>query len=98
MSAQAINIPRNCLGELFVYWGLERGVYTPREVVRVSGERFVWPCTAGQDRGVGRCFLCILRDWRVQECGWGIHLMYPQYRYSSNKVLILVTVRAVNSY
>jgi hypothetical protein len=31
------------------------------EVAMVSGERFVWPCTIGQSRGVGRCFICILR-------------------------------------
>lgn len=34
---------------------------------RVSGVRFVWRCTISQVRGLGRYFICILREgvqWR----------------------------------
>lgn len=31
-------------------------------MARVSGVRFVWWCTIGQDRGLGRYFICILRE------------------------------------
>lgn len=32
-----------------------------REGSRMSRARFVWACTIDKDRGVGRCFICILR-------------------------------------
>lgn len=42
----------------------ERGIDVPEEMARVSGVKFVWLCTIGQDKGVGRYFISILRDWR----------------------------------
>jgi hypothetical protein len=49
---------------LFTGGGGGDGIYAPGEVVRVSGTRFVWLCTTGQVRGVGRCFIYILRGCR----------------------------------
>lgn len=36
--------------------------YALGEVSRVSWARFVWPCTIGQNRGIERYFICILRN------------------------------------
>jgi hypothetical protein len=46
--------------------GTGRAIYAPGEVASISGARFAWPCTIGQGRGVGRCFIYILKDWQVQ--------------------------------
>jgi hypothetical protein len=67
-SARSMNTPGSSCGELVLwragssYW--EGGIYGPGpgEVARVSGTRFVWACTIGQSRGVGRCFIYILRE------------------------------------
>lgn len=48
--------------------GAGRGIYVPGEVAMVSGARFVWLCSFEQVRGVGRCFIYILRGCRV----WGM--------------------------
>lgn len=44
---QIKHIPGNSFGELVLFIGGERGIYAHGEVGRVSGERFVWPCTIG---------------------------------------------------
>lgn len=54
--------PGNSFGELIQFNEGERGTYVPVEMARVSGVRFVWRCTIGQDRGLGRYFICILRE------------------------------------
>lgn len=70
MSAQAMNTPENSFRELVHLLGAgEGGIYAPDKVARVSGPRYVWPCTISQGRGVGRCFIYILRGCRVGDRG-----------------------------
>lgn len=44
--------------------GGEEVIYALEDIVTVSRARFVGLCTIGQDRGVGRHFICILRVCR----------------------------------
>lgn len=52
----------NWFGLLMVWGG---GIYAHEELGRVSGARFMWPCTIGQGRDAGRSFLHILKGYRV---------------------------------
>lgn len=46
--------------------GVERGIYDPGEMGRVSGTMFVWLYTTGQGRNVGRCLMYILKGCRFR--------------------------------
>lgn len=56
--------PGTAFDNWFIYWGT-RVVFMPLEVARVFGTRFVELCIIGQDRGVGRFFIYLLRGCRV---------------------------------
>ena len=45
----------------------ESGICVSREVTRVFGARFVWPCTIGQGRGVEQYLIFIHKDCRIWE-------------------------------
>ena len=51
MSSSAMCTPRHSSGELVPFMEVE-GIYG--EVAKVSRARFVWLCSIGQGRGVGR--------------------------------------------
>lgn len=60
MSSWAVNkkeTPRNSYGEL--------ACLLDRKVARVFGKRFLWLCTIGQGRGVGRHSIYILSGCRI---------------------------------
>ena len=59
---------RDSFRELVQFNGGGVGIYAPGEVTRISRARLVWVWTIGQVRGVGRCFIYILRGCRV----WGM--------------------------
>lgn len=50
----------------FIEGGGREGVFMPLgKALRVFWARFVWPCTIGQSKGIGRCFIYILRGCRM---------------------------------
>lgn len=54
--------PRNSFELLVQFNGSwEKGVCALEEGAGISGAKFVWLCTIGQGREVGRYFICILR-------------------------------------
>lgn len=83
-----------------------RGIYAPGKVARVSGARLMWPCVIDQDRGVGRCLVCILRGWKawvglgvgVEETQQGPYEVKQERQslitdnYQSNKFLLRLMV------
>lgn len=60
--------PGNSVEYWFILLGRKGQVYFPREVARVSGVGFVCLYTILQDRGVGRCFILILKGCTVCLC------------------------------
>lgn len=45
-------------------WCIYCRIYVPGMVTRGSGQRFMWPFTIGQGRGIGRCFINIIGGCR----------------------------------
>jgi hypothetical protein len=66
MSTQAMITPGNSFRELVPLLGNRKEYLCPVEVARVSGTRFVWPCTNGQGNGIRRYIIYILRSCRVE--------------------------------
>ena len=52
-----------CSLDRFLLGGRKLNLQSHQNYVTFCKERFVWPNTIGQDRGVGRRFVYVLRGW-----------------------------------
>jgi hypothetical protein len=75
---------RNSFRELVLFIG--GGIFMPLGRWPGSLGQGLLAMSTGQDKGVGRCFICELRDYRVQKWG-GVYTLcvHSMYGYSSNK-------------